>query len=88
MVWASEVWVVKFKCQDTPMACLNVLEDVFKCSCVIPVFIRPCTHDVFPIAQFSSIPHFYISTGTKSQHAPQPMILKLCAINEKRTRKY
>lgn len=41
MVWASEVWVVKFKCQDTPIACLDVLEDVFKCNCVIPVFIRP-----------------------------------------------
>lgn len=28
--------------------------------------------------------HISISTGTKSQYTPKPMILKLCAINEKR----
>lgn len=85
MVWASEVSVVKFKCQDTPIACLDVLEDVFKCNCVIPVFIRPHM-TFFPL--HNSV-QFHISIYQQGQRVnTQPMILKLCVINEKRTCKY
>lgn len=77
MVWASEVWVVKFKCQDTPIACLDVLEDVFKWNCVIPVFIRPHM-TFFPLHNSVQFHILYINRDKESTRTATNDIKTLC----------